>query len=186
MKRSVLALGLFVFCGCKPATPVTPPGTVLFDWDLAKAGRATVRGAKIGPKTPKDFVVHVLAPDSDPGGPTLDVALHVEVAPIDFEEGGKPVHQLAPVSIRATVKNNDAWDSSRSHCDEKSGPNYLMGPTNPDGSMSAPPGMVQDCIISYHRNGGFLRHSSWDLGMTVNVNGDGTVKPFPKETAKIE
>ncbi|MGZ3477134.1 MAG: hypothetical protein ACXWUG_26460 [Polyangiales bacterium] len=174
MRFAVMAC---VLAGCAPAKPVTPAGTVLFEWDASRATRAAFRGATIGARTTKDFTVTL-----DEKAPFV-VSLHVEVAPVEFEESGKKITQTAPVSMRATVKSNDAWQLS-GKCAE--GPNYKMGPVTPSGVMIAPPGMLQDCSISFHRESGVLFKSSWQLGRSLIVSGDGTVKAFPTDGVKIE
>jgi hypothetical protein len=174
MRLALLALVALV-SSCKPANAVTPKGTVVFDWDLTRAGRATVRTAKIGPKTTKDFKVTIVEDDSPP----LELDVHIEFAPIEFEEAGSMVSQVSPVAIHGTIANNGGWDIPRSGCDVTSGPNYQMGSIGADGKMKSPPGMIQDCNIRYHRVGGVLRQSSWQLGVTLVVNGDGNVKLFP-------
>jgi len=180
--RVAALLPLLLLSACKPANPVTPTGTVVFDWELAKAGRASVRTAKIGAKTGKDFKVHVVEKD----GVALDLAVHVDFAPIEFEENGSTVSQLAPVAIRGTISRNDGWDVVKSGCDTESGPNYLMGRIGADGKMISPPGMVQDCRVRYHRVGGLFRQSSWQLAVTVNVNGSGKVDVFPPNNGTVE
>lgn len=180
--RVAALLPVLLLSACNPANPVTPTGTVVFDWDLSKAGRASVRTAKIGAKTGKDFKVHLVEKD----GVALDLAVHVDFAPIEFEEAASKVSQLAPVAIRGTIARNDGWDVVKSGCDTESGPNYLMGTIGADGKMDAPLGMIQDCRVSYRRVGGFLRQSSWHLGVTVIVNGNGKVDVFPPNNGTVE
>jgi hypothetical protein len=108
----------------------------------------------------------------------------IDFAPIEFEEGGDLVKQLAPVKVYGTIAGNEGWDVVKSGCDTESGPNYLMG-AMVDGKMIAPQGMIEDCRFSYHRVGGFLRKSSWQLGATLVVNGDGTVRLFPPNKGTV-
>src|SRR4051812_16798864 len=103
--------------GCEKSTPVTPPGTVLFDWDQPKATRAEFAKATVGARTAKDYTVTVSPQDAPP----FKLALHVETAPVDFSEGSKPVHQVSPVALKVTVKDNTGWELS-GKCHD--GPNY--------------------------------------------------------------
>ncbi len=172
-----LALGVLFACN-STHNPVTANGTVIVDWDTSKATRAGFAKATIGPRTAKDFVVEVTQKDTPP----FELDLHVDVAPIDFEEGGKTVHQTAAVAVKATVKENTGWDLS-GKCDD--GPNYQMGPVDDAGAMHSPAAMIQDCPISEHRTAGAVLKSTWAIGFTLNIYGDGTVKAFPADGVKI-
>ncbi len=172
----MLLLGL-AFVGCGPNNPVTPAGTRLFEWDVSKASRTTFRAATIGARTVKDYKITL-----DKQAPFV-LDLHVEVAPVEFEEGGSKVSQIAPVAIRGKVNANDAWDLS-GKCQD--GPNYKMGTVDATGKMTTPPGMLQDCNVRFHRSSGVLFKSTYQLGTTLIVSGDGTVTAFPEHDAKIE
>jgi hypothetical protein len=158
---------------------VTASGTLLVEWDSSKATRTDFAKATVGARTPKDYTVTVSHKDAPP----FKLAVHLETAPVDYTEGGKPVHQLAPVAIKVTVKDNTGWDLS-AECHE--GPNYQMPSVGPDGGLVTPLGMLQDCLVREHREAGILPHRSWAVGFTLNAHGDGTIKAFPAADVKIE
>ena len=172
-------LVLLLLLGCGKSNPVTANGTVLFEWDTTKSTRfpaATVVGA---PRTSKDYTVTVSEPDTPP----FALTLHVEIAPVDFTEAGQPVHQVSPVALEATVKSNTGWKLSGKCSD---GPNYKMPSIGPDGGTVTAQGMIQDCTVKHDRMAGMIFQSSWQLGFTLNVIGDGKVEAFPDTHVKIE
>ncbi len=171
--RTLLILACVVGCNATK-NPVTATGTELFSWDNTKSSRPGVVKAVVGAHTTKDYVVM----DAREGAPPITVDVHVEVAPIDFEEAGHPVHQTSPVAIRATVKDNTGWELA-GKCDD--GPNYQMPSVNADGGLDTPLGMRQDCMISEHRTAGTVLKSTWAVGFTLDFYGDGKVVPFPAE-----
>jgi hypothetical protein len=174
--RSLLVAAT-VLCGCGKSTPVTPPATVVAEWDSSKASRVPLRSAKIGARTSKDFKVTI-----DKQAP-LVLSVHTEVAPVTFEEAGANVEQTSPVLIRVKVESNSAWDVSGKCTD---GPNYGWGPVDATGKMTSPKGMLQDCTIHYQRQSGILFKSSWQLGRTITISGEGTAKAFPADDVTIE
>ena len=153
--------------------PVTAPGTVIIDWDNTKATRIGVKTATVGPHTPKDFTVEVHRGD---GAPPFSYDLHLELAPVDYEEGGRPAHHTAAVVIKLTVKDNTGWDLSGG-CD--SGPDYQFGPVDSQGRMEAPLAMIQNCATHEHREGGRVFRSSWAVGTFFQILGDGKVEASP-------
>jgi hypothetical protein len=177
VRSALVLLVTLLLNGCGPSNPVTPAGTTLFEWDRSKSVRAGVRDGKLGTKTSKDYKITF-----DKKAPFV-VSLHVEVAPIEFDEGGETVKQTTPVQIRATVHANDAWDLS-GRCLE--GPHYLMGPIDASGKMVSPMGMLQDCSIRFHRTSGVVFKSTYQLGRTLNISGNGTVTAFPADDVTIE
>lgn len=172
--RPIVVFALALAACNSTKNPVTKSGTTLFEWDYTKASRAPFAAATVGTRTSKDFLVDVHVKDTPP----FSVLVHADFAPVDFVEDGKPRHHTAPVAIKATVKDNDGWDLS-GKCDE--GPSYPMA-VDDAGALTAPLAMVQDCLISHHRK---TSMSSWELGFTLNVYGDGTMKPFPPEDVTI-
>ncbi len=177
MKKVAAVIVLSTIAGCREQLPVTSPSVVLFEWELTNASRTAVQTAKIGPRTMLDKKVVV----NDSG--TFTVDLHVELAEIDFVEGGKPVHQIAPVLLRAKVRENDRWSLAGKCLD---GPHYKMPAVGKDGTVVTPPGMVQECSIGYRRKEGTVFPSSWDLSLLLQIYGDGVIKLTPPDHAKIE
>lgn len=178
MRWLAVALALTA-CDVHP-NPVTAPGTVLFEWDHTKATQPGFAKARVGAKTSKDFVVTVAYEDT----PRFQIDLHVDFAPVDFEEHGEAVHHTAPIAIRATVKNNDAWDLS-GKCFQ--GPSYQMRELDDAGVVRAPEAMMRRCQLSYHRKiGGLLSSRAWELAFTLRMHGDGTVTAFPDDRVMIE
>jgi hypothetical protein len=149
-------------------------GTSLFSWDNTKSSRPGVVKAAVGAHTTKDYVVTA----SREGAPPISLDVHVEVATIDFEEAGHPVHQTSPVVITAKVKDNTGWELS-GKCED--GPHYQMPSVSADGGLDTPLGMRQDCNISEHRVAGAVFKSTWGVGFMLDVYGDGKVDPFPSE-----
>lgn len=170
------AAGFLVACNATH-NPVTSAGTVLLEWDNTLATRADFAKATVGARTTKDFIVNVTPKDTPP----IALDLHVEFAPVDFEQGGKMRHHTAAVAIKVTVKDNTGWELS-GKCDD---PNYQFGPFDDGGAMQAPSAMIQDCSISEHRIAGTVLKSSWAIGFTLNLYGDGTVKSFPDTDVEI-
>jgi hypothetical protein len=117
------------------------------------------RAASVGPRTPKDVKVTITNGDAP-----FVVDVHIETATVDFAEGSTMVHQTAPVKFSATVKSNPAWELSGA-CQD--GPNYQMPSVGSDGGFVTPQGMMQNCIINYHRVGGLVFKDEWTLGTTV-------------------
>ncbi len=116
--------------------------------------------------------------------PPFKLAVHVEAAPIDYTEGGAALHQITPVWIKVTVKDNAAWELSGKCVD---GPNYKMPSIGPDGGLITPLGMIEECQISErYLHSGILTTSSWAVGFSINVHGDGTLKTFPADDIKVE
>jgi hypothetical protein len=169
MSRALWMLPVVLLACNATQNPVTSNGTSLFEWDYTKATRTGFAKATVGARTPKDFVVDVKPKDTPP----FQLDVHVDFAPVDFEEGGKVVHHTAPVAIKASVKDNTGWKLTGS-CQE--GPNYQM-----DASLA----MLQDCNIGEHRIAGTVLKSSWDIGFTLDIYGDGTIKPFPADDVTI-
>ena len=169
-RLALLAVVAFAACNATK-NPVTSNGTTLVDWDYTKATRAGFAKATVGARTSKDFVV-----DSKPeGAPPIQFDVHVELAPVDFEEGGETVHHTAPVAIKISVKDNTGWDLA-GKCEE--GPNYQFGPVDAKGRMETPAAMREDCDVSEHRHQGTVLERTWQIGFTLNLYGDGNVKPF--------
>ncbi len=171
---------MVVFIAACNATqnPVTTTGTELFSWDNTKASRPGVVKAVVSAHTTKDFVVT----HTHDGAPPITFDVHVEVAPIDFEEAGKPVHQTSPVVITAKVKDNAGWELS-GKCDD--GPHYQMPSVTADGHLETPLGMRQDCHIREHRVAGAVFKSSWTVGFTLTAYGDGKLEPFPSDGVTV-
>jgi hypothetical protein len=158
--------------------PVTPSGTVLVDWKSTDATRKTVATATVGAHTSKDYSVTV----SYPGAPPFALTAHVETAPVDYVEGTEKVHQLAPVRIAMTVASNSGWDLSGKCLD---GPDYEMPSAGKDGGLVTPLGMVESCEITHHRQSGTIVTSTYQLAVTLEVVGDGTVSPFPADGVTV-
>jgi hypothetical protein len=169
---------LLFTAACGGSTPVTPSGTVLFEWELSKASRLDVRKAAVGTRVVRDFKVTFTQ-----GEAPFVVDVRVEAAPIDYDEEGAKVHQESPVAIKASVKDNPAWELSGS-CQD--GPHYQMPAAAPDGGLVTPMGMIQSCMVKYHRKAGTIFTSEWDLGTTLSAYGDGSLEAFPADDAKIE
>ncbi|MEO7112044.1 MAG: hypothetical protein ABI183_16495 [Polyangiaceae bacterium] len=179
MRRVSLVVLLFCFAACDSTdNPVTPKGTVILDWNSTQATRKTFSTATIGAKTSKDFHV-VVHPQATP--PFL-LDLHVELAPVDFLEGEKPVHQTSAVAIKITTGDNLGWQLA-AKCED--GPNYQMGGVDDAGVMLSPLGMVQDCTVTEHRIAGTLFKSSWDIGSTFVIYGDGRVTASPEDEVTV-
>jgi hypothetical protein len=170
---------LLLLASCGKSNPVTPPGTVLVDWDASKATRAEFAKATIGARAAKDYTFTVSPKDTPP----YTLTVHVELADVDYVEAGNPVHQRAPVAIKATIKSNTGWELSGACGD---GPNYKMPSIAPDGGFLTPMGMMQECTIREHRLAGMIFTSSWDIGFTIIANGDGEIKGFPDTDVRIE
>jgi len=166
---------IFLVC-CGKTNPVTPPGTVVVEWDHTKATRADFAKAKVGPHAAKDFKATVSHPDTPP----YTVTVHVEEADVDYVEGGQPVHQHAPVVMKITVTDNGGWELSGNCMD---GPNYEMPSVGPDGGLVTPMGMQQDCLVKEHRT--TRMGSSWDVGTHFIAKG-GKVGAFPGDDVKVE
>lgn len=158
--------------------PVTAPGTMVLDWDSSKAARAPVKTAVIGARTSKDYVIEV----ARNGAPPLSYDLHLELAPIDFDEDGQRAHHTTAVVVKLKVKDNAAWEVS-GKCDE--GPDYQFGPVDAQGHMTAPPAMVQPCYIHEHHIGGRVFKDSWDVGTSLEIFGDGKVEASPREEVSV-
>jgi hypothetical protein len=174
------AAASFATAACnKTSTPVTATGTVLVEWDHTKASRADFAKATVGPRTAKDYTFTV----SPKGAPSFQLAVHVETATVDYKEGTSDIHQLAPVAMKVTVKDNTGWELS-GKCHD--GPNYQMPSVGPDGGLVTPLGMSQECLISEHRRAGAVFESSWEVGTSVIAEGDGKVKAFPDTDVKID
>jgi hypothetical protein len=165
--------------GCGKSNPVTPPGTVLAEWDASQSSRPDFATATIGPRAAKDFTV-TLSPKSTP---PFKLVAHVETATVDYSEGGAAVHQQAPVAIKIVVMENTGWELSGKCLD---GPHYQMPSVGPDGGLVTPLGMIQDCRITHRRRAGLIFTSEWQLGFTLSVHGDGTVAAFPPQDARVE
>jgi hypothetical protein len=179
VRRFSLAVILFCFAACDSTdNPVTPGGTVILDWNATQATRKTFSAATIGAKTAKDFnvVVHPQA------APPFRFDLHVDVAPVDFVESGKPVHQTSAVAITITTGDNGGWELA-GKCED--GPNYQMGGVDDAGVMQSPLGMVQECIVTEHRIAGTLFKSTWDIGSTFVIYGDGRVTASPDDEVTV-
>lgn len=177
MRRIVLVVGGLLL-GCGPSNPITPPGTVLAEWDSTKSTRPEFAKATIGPRTSKDVKVTATRKDTPP----IELAVHVETAPVDYVENGKPIHQEAPVAIKIAIKDNTGWELSGKCLD---GPHYQMPRAGAAGELITPLGMVQDCAIKEHRRAGVIFKSLWSVGFSLNFYGDGTIKPFPEEGVTI-
>jgi hypothetical protein len=169
--RRVRAAILLLFVACNAThNPITAPGTVLIDWDNTKATRPGVKTATVGPHIPMNYQVSV----AHEGAPDITYDLHLELAPLDYEEGGTHAHHLAAVVIKATVKDNTGWDLSG---DCESGPDYQMGAIDTKtGQMDAPLAMIERCMLHEHRVAGRVFKSSWAVGTWLEIYGDGTVK----------
>jgi hypothetical protein len=173
------ALVLALVAGCNSThNPVTAAGTTLFSWDHTKSSRVGVSKATVGARTAKDYVVT----STHENAPPHSIDLHVEVAPLDFDEAGHTVHQTSPVTIEAKVKDNTGWDLSGS-CEQ--GPNYQMPFAGADGGLETPLGMREDCRVSEHRQAGTVFTSSWAVGYTLEIYGDGKIKPFPADGVTV-
>lgn len=166
MTRSSL-LVIVSLAGCVDRLPVTAPGTMLFEWDLTKATRTSVRTATIGARKTYDKKVHVTEASSP-----FTVDLHIEAAEIDFEEDGKKVHHVAPVLLRAKLASNAKWEVS-GKCGD--GPHYKMPSVGAGGALMTPPEMVQECSLRYHLNDGLVFTSTYRLGTLLQIYGDGEV-----------
>ncbi|CAN5812754.1 hypothetical protein BH09MYX1_BH09MYX1_35360 [soil metagenome] len=158
---------------------MTAPGTVLVEWDSSKSTRAEVTTATVGAHSSKDYTLTV----SNKDAPSFKLGVHVETAPLDYKEGGSDIHQTSPVSIKVTLKENTGWDLS-AKCGD--GPNYQMPSIGADGGFVTPLGMIQSCNVVERRQAGVVFTSSWDIGFTINVLGDGTIRAFPPDDVKIE
>lgn len=176
--RIILASFACAALGCVERLPVTPPGTTLFEWELASATRSAVRTATIGPRKSMDKKLVITEGDAP-----FTVDLHLETAEIDFEEAGQKVRQVAPVLLRAKVSGNDKWSLSGRCLD---GPNYQMPAAGPGGELVTPQGMIQDCSIKHHRNEGLLLKSSYQLGVMLQIHADGTITALPPDRVRVE
>jgi hypothetical protein len=141
MRRLFILLLLVVDCTPKDATPV---GTTVLDWDTSKASRATVTTAKVGARTKKDVTVKWTPIMGHP----VTATLHVESAPIDFVETGKPVSQTSVVAVSMKLTTNDYWKAT-GKC---SGPDYQM-PSIVDGGFVTANGMVVQCSVNIEQSG---------------------------------
>lgn len=163
--------------GCVDKLPVTPPGTTLFEWQIANATRESVRTATIGARKSFDKKVVVKRASSP-----FTVDVHIETAEIDFEEGGKKVHQVSPVLLRAKVAGNEKWSLS-GKCQD--GPHYNMPSVGAAGELVTPQGMIQSCLLKYDLNDGVIFKSRYQLGLNMQIFGDGTISALGDQV-KVE
>jgi hypothetical protein len=167
-KRTFLAWVALAGCAPKDATA---PGTSIVAWDASKSSRPTIVTAKVGAHAQKDATITwtpVL-------GHAVVASVHVETAPVDYEEEGHHVSQTSPVAVSAKLVQNDYWKAT-GKCD---GPNYQMPSTGPDGALVTPQGMILDCMINIEQGG------SNEI-LSMRITGDGKVEPSASGKVEIK
>jgi len=161
--RLLASLALLAAAACGKPKDATPAGTTVLDWTTANASRATIPTAKIGARKAQDAkVVWTTAM-----GDKVEMTLHVETAPVEFDEGKEHVSQTSPVAVAMKVTANDKL-ALKGSCD---GPNYQMPSVGADGGFVTPQGMLLDCNVNATLG------PSNDI-LSFRVDGAGKVEPW--------